>query len=292
VNHLNAALNRTVPSAMRQIAIERPTVSWSDIAISKSLHLELEECIEWPRRHPEVFARFKISPPKGILMYGPPGCSKTMIAKAVARDSGLNFISVKAGELLGKWVGDSEQAVREVFRKARAAAPSVIFFDEIDALASCRGRSGESGGVSDRVVAQLLSEMAGVQPLIDVVIIAATNRPDSIDPAIRRPGRFDRVIYIPLPDCETRKKIFEIHFSKMPPNACDVDIDWLVEHTQHFSGSEVVTLIKEAFCHALMTDENMTNISLKDFEAALKMVLPETSDEDIRYYEEFSARNV
>ncbi|KAK5924674.1 hypothetical protein CgunFtcFv8_017268 [Champsocephalus gunnari] len=178
---LQWAMTVVKPSAMREVAIDVPKVRWSDVGGMEEVKLKLKQAVEWPLRHPEAFTRMGIQPPKGVLLYGPPGCSKTMIAKALANESGLNFLAIKGPELLSKYVGESERAVREVFRKARAVAPSIVFFDEIDALASERGSSSGSGGVGDRVLAQLLTEMDGIEQLRDVTVLAATNRPDMID---------------------------------------------------------------------------------------------------------------
>uniref|UniRef100_H3CHZ6 AAA+ ATPase domain-containing protein n=1 Tax=Tetraodon nigroviridis TaxID=99883 RepID=H3CHZ6_TETNG len=183
---LQWAMSVVKPSAMREVAVDVPKVRWADVAGMEEVKLKLKQAVEWPLRHPEAFTRMGIQPPKGVLLYGPPGCSKTMIAKALANESGLNFLAIKGPELLSKYVGESERAVREVFRKARAVAPSIVFFDEIDALASERGSAPGSGGVGDRVLAQLLTEMDGVEQLRDVTVLAATNRPDMIDKVNRR----------------------------------------------------------------------------------------------------------
>ncbi|NWZ66257.1 SPAT5 protein, partial [Acrocephalus arundinaceus] len=231
-------MNDVRPSAMREVAIDVPKVSWSDIGGLEDVKLKLKQAVEWPLKHPESFIRMGIQPPKGVLLYGPPGCSKTMIAKALAHESGLNFLAVKGPELMSKYVGESERAVREIFRKARAVSPSLLFFDEIDALAVERGNSSGAGNVADRVLAQLLTEMDGIEQLKDVTILAATNRPDMIDKALLRPGRIDRIIYVPLPDAATRKEIFKLHFQSMPVSN-DVCLAELVEHTQKYSGAEV-----------------------------------------------------
>ncbi|KAJ0049721.1 hypothetical protein NL108_000570, partial [Boleophthalmus pectinirostris] len=234
---LTWAMSVVKPSAMREVAIDVPKVRWSDIGGMEEVKLKLKQAVEWPLRHPEAFTRMGIQPPKGVLLYGPPGCSKTMIAKALANESGLNFLSIKGPELLSKYVGQSERAVREVFRKARTVAPSIVFFDEIDALASERGSSSGSGGVGDRVLAQLLTEMDGLEQLRDVTVLAATNRPDMMDKALMRPGRLDRIVYVPLPDASTRREIFTLQFRSMPI-APDVSIDELVSKTNKYSGAE------------------------------------------------------
>ncbi|KAJ8015516.1 hypothetical protein DPEC_G00026940 [Dallia pectoralis] len=231
------AMGEVKPSAMREVAIDVPKVNWSDVGGMEQVKLKLKQAVEWPLRHPEAFIRMGIQPPKGVLLYGPPGCSKTMIAKALANESGLNFLAVKGPELLSKYVGESERAVREVFRKARAVAPSIVFFDEIDALAGERGSSSGSGGVGDRVLAQLLTEMDGIEQLTDVTVLAATNRPDMIDKALMRPGRLDRIVYVPLPDGPTRREIFRLQFRAMPVDQ-EVCLDDLVTRTEKYSGAE------------------------------------------------------
>ncbi|NWR30410.1 SPAT5 protein, partial [Tachuris rubrigastra] len=237
-NDFLQGMNDVRPSAMREVAIDVPKVSWSDIGGLEDVKLKLKQAVEWPLKHPESFTRMGIQPPKGVLLYGPPGCSKTMIAKALAHESGLNFLAVKGPELMNKYVGESERAVREIFRKARAVSPSILFFDEIDALAVERGNSSGAGNVADRVLAQLLTEMDGIEQLKDVTILAATNRPDMIDKALLRPGRIDRIIYVPLPDAATRREIFKLHFRSMPVSD-EVCLAELVEHTKKYSGAEV-----------------------------------------------------
>ncbi|NXP55436.1 SPAT5 protein, partial [Heliornis fulica] len=226
------------PSAMREVAVDVPKVSWSDIGGLEDVKLKLKQAVEWPLKHPDAFIRMGIQPPKGVLLYGPPGCSKTMIAKALAHESGLNFLAVKGPELMNKYVGESERAVREIFRKARAVSPSILFFDEIDALAVERGNSSGAGNVADRVLAQLLTEMDGIEQLKDVTILAATNRPDMIDKALLRPGRIDRIIYVPLPDAATREEIFKLHFQSMPVSD-EVCLAELIQHTEKYSGAEL-----------------------------------------------------
>ncbi|XP_073676354.1 ATPase family gene 2 protein homolog A [Garra rufa] len=235
---LRLAMTEVKPSAMREVAIDVPKVRWSDIGGMQEVKMALKQAVEWPLRHPEAFSRLGITPPKGVLLYGPPGCSKTMIAKALANESQLNFLSIKGPELLSKYVGESERALREVFRKARTVAPSIVFFDEIDALAAARGSSGHAGGVADRVLAQLLTEMDGIEQLKDVTVLAATNRPDMIDKALMRPGRLDRIIFVPLPDADTRREIFTLQFRNTPVDP-SVHLEDLVTRTERYSGAEV-----------------------------------------------------
>lgn len=263
------------PSAMREIQVQVPNVTWEEIGGLDNLKLQLKQAIEWPIKRPEVFAKMGISPPKGVLMYGPPGCSKTMIAKALANESHLNFVAIKGPELFKKYVGESEQAVRELFKKARRVSPCIIFFDEIDALGSERG--GNSSKVGDRVLAQMLTEMDGIEQLKDVVIVAATNRPDMIDKALMRPGRLDKLVYVPLPDRDTRLKIFQIHTRKKPLED-SVDLEKLADLTQDYSGAEIAAVCNEA---ALATLENIVentdgnlSISQKNFDDALNKIKP------------------
>ncbi|XP_045887224.1 ATPase family protein 2 homolog [Micropterus dolomieu] len=280
---LQWAMSVAKPSAMREVAIDVPKVRWSDVGGMEEVKLKLKQAVEWPLRHPEAFTRMGIQPPKGVLLYGPPGCSKTMIAKALANESGLNFLAIKGPELLSKYVGESERAVREVFRKARAVAPSIVFFDEIDALASERGSSSGSGAVGDRVLAQLLTEMDGIEQLRDVTVLAATNRPDMIDKALMRPGRLDRIVYVPLPDAPTRLEIFSLQFRNMPV-AQNVSLDDLVTRTNKYSGAEITAVCREAALLALQEDIKAQHIEARHFESALNTVKPRIPDSLIQSY--------
>ncbi|KPQ41890.1 MAG: cell division control protein 48 [Candidatus Methanoperedens nitroreducens] len=206
------ALQNIEPSALREVFIEVPAVRWTEIGGLESVKQELIEAVEWPLKYPEAFEAIHIKPPKGVLLYGPPGTGKTLLAKAIATESEANFISIKGPELLSKYVGESEKAIRETFRKARQAAPTIIFFDEIDSIVPAR-ISGFDSGVTERVVSQFLTEIDGLEELKNVVIIAATNRPEMVDPALLRPGRFDRLIYIRPPDLKDKEKIFKIHLT-------------------------------------------------------------------------------
>lgn len=244
-----AAMKKIEPSAMREVLVEIPEVHWSDIGGLEEAKQALREAVEWPIMYPEAFEAVGIRPPRGVLLYGPPGTGKTMIARAVATESQLNFISIKGPELMSKWVGESERAVREVFRKAKQAAPALIFFDEIDSIVPARD-SGRDSNVTERVVSQLLTEIDGLVELKDVVVLAATNRPDLIDPSLLRPGRFDRMIYIPMPDRAARKKIFEIYMRRMPV-ADDVDIDELAARTEGYTGADIEMICREAGMLAL-----------------------------------------
>jgi len=240
------ALKDVHPSAMREVLVQKPNIEWKDIGGLNNVKEELKEAIEWPLKHADLFSKADIKPPKGMLLYGPPGTGKTLLAKAVASTSESNFISIKGPELLSKWVGESEKGIREIFRKARQAAPCVIFFDEIDAIAP--RRSGTNGGdshVTERLVSQMLTEMDGLEDLKGVVIIGATNRPDIIDEALLRPGRFDRLLEIPIPDKDARKQILQIHLKKKPLGA-DVNIDKLVDLTDRYTGAEIEALVNAA----------------------------------------------
>ncbi len=243
------ALKKIEPSAMREVFVEVAEVHWDDVGGLEEAKQELIEAVEWPLRYPEVFSSVGIRPPRGVLLYGPSGTGKTLLAKAVATESQINFISVKGPELLSKWVGESERAVREVFRKAKLASPALIFFDEIDSIVPARGCGLESH-VTERVVSQFLIEMDGLEELRDVVVLAASNRPDLIDPSLLRPGRFDRMINIPLPDKDARERILAIHLREMPL-AGDVSIPELAELTENLSGAEIETLCREAGMAAL-----------------------------------------
>jgi len=236
------------PSAMREVLVEVPDITWKQVGGLEDVKQELKEAVEWPLKYPDVFERLKTKPPKGILMFGPPGTGKTLLAKAVANESECNFIAVKGPELLSKWVGESEKGVREIFRKARQASPSIIFFDEIDALVPKRGSYQGSSHVTESVVSQILTELDGMEELKDVTILAATNRPDMLDDALLRPGRLERHIYVPAPDEESRKKIFEVYLGGETGNilAKDVDIDSLVKQTEGYVGADIEALAREA----------------------------------------------
>lgn len=284
-NDINKALTLVKPSAMLEILIEVPTVHWEDIGGQHELKLKLKQSVDWPLKNPEVFKRFGIKPPKGILMYGPPGCSKTMIGKALATESRLNFLSIKGPELFSMWVGESERAVRELFRKARTVSPAIIFFDEIDAIGGER-QGGQGSSVNERVLAQLLTEMDGVTTLDNVTIVAATNRPDMIDKALLRPGRIDRVIYVGLPDATTRREIFRIKWKQMKVDI-DVDMDKLVELTEGYSGAEIQAICQEAALKTLEESLSAESVSWRHFLSALSVVKPRTNKELLDLYERY-----
>ncbi|MEM4253769.1 MAG: CDC48 family AAA ATPase [Candidatus Woesearchaeota archaeon] len=275
------ALKVVRPSALREVLVEVPNVHWSDIGGLENVKQELVEAVEWPLKHPEAFTRLGVKPPKGILLYGAPGTGKTLLAKAVAHESEANFISIKGPELLSKWVGESEKAVREVFKKARQTAPTIIFFDEIDSLVPRRGSSSDSH-VTERVVNQLLTEIDGLEDLHDIVIIGATNRPDMVDPALLRPGRFDRIILTPVPDKKARLEIFKVHTKGMPLK--NVDIDYLAEQTEGFVGADIEALCREAAMLALREDIKNKQITGDHFEQALMKVAPSVTKDVEQMY--------
>ena len=258
------ALKEVRPSALREVLIQTPNVTWDDVGGLESLKEELREAIEWPIKHKDAFDYVNVETPKGILLHGPTGTGKTLIAKAVAKMTESNFISIKGPELLSKWVGESEKGVREIFRKARLAAPCIIFLDEVDALVPRRGGSSDSH-VTGNVVSQILTEIDGLEELHNVLIIGATNRLDIVDPAILRPGRFDRIIEVPLPDAKGRSNIFKIH-TKKKPLAKDVDLEKIVERTDGFSGAEIAAIANRAGITALKRYVNGKSSSVKEIE--------------------------
>ncbi|WP_062423474.1 CDC48 family AAA ATPase [Sulfolobus acidocaldarius] len=337
MNDFLNALKSIQPSLLREVYVEVPKVNWNDIGGLDNVKQQLREAVEWPLRFPELFTKSGVTPPKGILLFGPPGTGKTMLAKAVATESGANFIAVRGPEILSKWVGESEKAIREIFRKARQAAPTVIFFDEIDSIAPIRGLSTDSGvtviffdeidsiapirglstdsGVTERIVNQLLAEMDGIVPLNKVVIIAATNRPDILDPALLRPGRFDRLIYVPPPDKTARFEILKVH-TKNVPLAEDVSLEDIAEKAEGYTGADLEALVREATINAMRSIYSMCDkqsrdeckgnmecyqkhikecmnktsfkVSKEDFEKALNVVKASLTQADIQRYERFS----
>jgi transitional endoplasmic reticulum ATPase len=280
------AYKEVTPTAMREVYIEVPTVQWTDVGGLESVKEELRESVEWPLKNPQVFTRMGIRPPKGILLFGPPGCGKTLLARAVATESEANFITIKGPEVFSKWVGESEKAIREVFRKARMASPAVIFFDEFDSLVPRRGLGYADSGVTERVISQLLTEMDGIITLADVVVIAATNRPDIVDPAVLRPGRFDRLIYVPDPDEKARLEILQIYTKEMPLTK-DVDLAQLTSMTKNYSGADIDAVCREAGLNALRRDINAKEVSFADFKEALGKIGPTITSNMEAWYKSF-----
>ncbi|MFB6140891.1 MAG: AAA family ATPase, partial [Halosimplex sp.] len=278
------ALNEVSPSAMREVLVELPKVSWDDVGGLEEAKGKVQESVEWPLNKPEKFQRMGIDPPSGVLLYGPPGTGKTLMAKAVANETDANFISVRGPQLLSKWVGESEKAIRQTFRKAKQVAPTVIFFDELDSLAP--GRGGDVGSnVSERVVNQLLTELDGLEDMEDVMVIGATNRPDMIDPALIRSGRFDRLVMIGEPDTEGREQILRIHTEEQPLSP-DVSLRELAEITDGYVGSDLESIGREAAIEALREDDDAEVVDMRHFRQALDNVRPTITDDIRDYYEQ------
>merc|ERR1711959_460588 len=311
--HFDFAIEKGDPSALRETVAEIHNVSWSDIGGLEDVKLELRELVQYPVEHPEKFEKFGMAPSKGVLFYGPPGCGKTLLAKAVANECQANFVSIKGPELLTMWFGESEANVREVFEKARQAAPCVLFFDELDSIAKSRGSSvGDAGGAGDRVMNQLLTEMDGMGSKKNVFIIGATNRPDIIDTALMRPGRLDQLIYIPMPDLESRKGILRSALRKSPVSK-DVPLDYLAESMDKFSGADITEICQRAAKYAIresieadiekrraaeaegreyIEDENefdeVPEITKKHFEMSMSQARRSVSDADLLKYGSFA----
>jgi transitional endoplasmic reticulum ATPase len=294
-------VNEMEPSAMREVFVEVPDVKWEDIGGLETIKQELREAVEWPLKYQGMFAYADATPPKGILLYGPPGTGKTLMAKATANESEANFISIKGPELLSKWVGESEKGVREIFRKARQAAPCIIFFDEIDAIAPARGGDFGTSHVTERVISQILTELDGLEVLTNVVVIAATNRPDIIDTALLRPGRFDRLLYVPPPDYESRKQIIHIH-TKKKPLADDTNIDNLAAKMDGYTGADIAAVASAAVMLALrehiskygkpqeaQSHAKELKIHMRHFEEAMKKIRP-LSTQELDMYKMISER--
>jgi transitional endoplasmic reticulum ATPase len=278
------AMKEVQPSALREILYEVPNITWDNIGGLEDVKAQLKEAVEWPLRFGESFRRVGVEAPKGILLYGPPGTGKTMLAKAIANESDANFITSKGSDLLSKWYGESEKHIAEVFKRARQVAPAIIFLDELDALAPIRGASAGEPQVTERIVNQLLSEMDGLEELRGVVVIGATNRPDIIDPALIRPGRFDELILVPVPDMATRKKIFEVHTGKMSLDD-DIDIDALVEMTEEYTGADIAYVCKKAGRYALREDMECDRVRQKHFIATIEDTGPSVTPDTMKYYE-------
>ncbi|KOX73300.1 Transitional endoplasmic reticulum ATPase TER94 [Melipona quadrifasciata] len=312
MDNFKYAMTKSSPSALRETIVEVPTVTWDDIGGLHNVKMELQELVQYPVEHPDKFLKFGMQPSRGVLFYGPPGCGKTLLAKAIANECQANFISVKGPELLTMWFGESEANVRDVFDKARAAAPCVLFFDELDSIAKSRGGTlGDAGGAADRVINQILTEMDGMGAKKNVFIIGATNRPDIIDPAILRPGRLDQLIYIPLPDEKSREAIFRANLRKSPV-AKDVDLSYIAKVTHGFSGADITEICQRACKLAIRQsieteirrekerasnpsasmdmdeDDPVPEITRAHFEEAMRFARRSVSDNDIRKYEMFA----
>ncbi|GAB7090889.1 CDC48 family AAA ATPase [Halorubrum luteum] len=278
------ALSEVEPSAMREVLVELPKITWNDVGGLESAKQQVQESVEWPLTSPEKFDRMGVNAPKGVLLYGPPGTGKTLMAKAVANETNANFISVRGPQLLSKWVGESEKAIRQTFRKARQVSPTIIFFDELDSLAPSRGQD-MGNNVSERVVNQLLTELDGLEEMGDVMVIGATNRPDMIDPALLRSGRFDRLVMIGQPDQEGREQILEIHTGDTPL-APDVSLREVAEITDGYVGSDLEGIAREAAIEALRDDDDATEVEMKHFRRAMESVRPTITEDIMSYYED------
>ncbi|WP_106638540.1 CDC48 family AAA ATPase [Allosphingosinicella vermicomposti] len=278
------ALKRVQPSAMREVMVQKPNIRWADVGGLTRVQNRLREGVELPLKDPEAFRRLGIRPAKGFLLYGPPGTGKTLLAKAAAREAEANFIATKSSDLLSKWYGESEQQIARLFARARQVAPTVIFIDELDSLVPARGGGMGEPQVTERVVNTILAEMDGLEELQSVVVIGATNRPNLIDPALLRPGRFDELIYVPVPEREGRRHILSIHTRNMPL-APDVDLDDLAARTERFTGADLEDLTRRAGLHALRASMGATQVTRADFETALGETRASVTAEMERDYE-------
>jgi len=284
------ALKDVQPSAMREVLVDIPNVRWADVGGLDSIKDELKQVIEWPIKYEKVFSSMGITPPKGVLLYGPPGTGKTLLAKAIATESGVNFISIKGPELMSKWVGESEKAVREIFRKARQVSPCIIFFDEFDAISSIGLDSGGGANTKRGMFTQLLTELDGINTQKNVIFIAATNRPDLIDPGLLRAGRLDKLIFVPAPDNKTREAIFKVHTKSVKLDE-DVNLMEIVEKTDGFSGAEIEGLVREAALLVLVeTNMKPAPIKMRHFNKILEKMKPVITEDSIKAYGEFKEK--
>src|SRR5213596_46222 len=281
------ALKEVEPSAMREVLVEVPRVSWTDVGGLEEVKMKLREAVEMPLKDPDAFKRMGIRPPRGILLYGPPGSGKTLLAKAVATESEANFISIKGPEVMSKWVGESEKAVRMIFKKAKQVAPCIVFLDELDAVAHVRGFDTDSG-VSERVVNQLLTSMDGLETLEGVCVIGATNRPDRLDPAMLRTGRFDRILLVPTPNKDARLAILKVHTRTMPLEG--VDLEELAVDLDSYSGADIEGLCREAAMIALREAKHAKKVTTAHFQEAMKVVRPSIDADTVKFYEEFDKK--
>jgi len=281
------ALKEVEPSAMREVLVEIPRIRWADVGGLEDIKLKLREAVEMPLKEPEAFKRMGIRPPRGVMLSGPPGSGKTLLAKAVATESEANFISIKGPEVMSKWVGESEKAVRMIFKKAKQVAPCIVFLDELDAIAHRRGTDNDSG-VSERVVNQLLTSMDGLETLEGVVIIGATNRPDMIDPALLRSGRFDRILLVPAPDKAARLEILKVHTKEMPLEG--VDLEELAVELDGYTGADIEGLCREAAMIALRESKKARKVTMAHFQEAAKSVGPSLDEDTVKFYEEIAKR--
>ncbi|MCJ2555455.1 MAG: CDC48 family AAA ATPase, partial [Candidatus Thermoplasmatota archaeon] len=277
------ALKEVEPSALREVLVEIPRVAWDDVGGLHDVKRQLAEAVEMPIKNPDAFHRMGIRPPRGILLYGAPGTGKTLLAKAVATESEANFISIKGPEVMSKWVGESEKAIRQIFKKAKQVAPCVVFIDEIDAVTPRRGAAMGDSGVSERMVNQLLTSLDGLETMEGVVTIGATNRPDMVDPALLRPGRFDRLILLPVPEEEARREILNVHTRTMPVDT-DVKLGKLAKDLVGYVGADIEALCREAAMHALRENRDAVLVQAKDFEAAREVVFPSVDEETVKLY--------
>ncbi len=280
MDDFRSALREIEPSAMREVLVDIPSVRWSDVGGLDDVKELLRDMVELPLKDPKAFERMGVRPPRGILLYGPPGTGKTLLAKAVASESEANFISIKGPEVMSKWVGESEKAVREIFKRAKQVAPAIIFIDEIDSIVPRRG-SASGPGVTERVVNQLLTSMDGLESLEGIIVMAATNRPDIIDPALLRPGRFDRLVLVPAPDQKTRESILKVKMADMPVKG--VSVKELAKRTEGFSGADLEGLCREAALSAIKAGRK--TVMQKDFDRAFEEVRPSLDEETIKFYE-------
>lgn len=283
IDDFKEALREIEPSALRDVFVEIPTVQWEDVGGLEDIKLKLKEAIELPLNRPDVFKRMGIAPIKGVLLYGPPGTGKTLLAKAVATESHANFISIRGPEILSKWLGESEKAIREIFKKAKQASPCIIFLDEIDSIAPRRSLSSDSK-TSERVVNQLLTSMDGIESLENVIVLAATNRPDILDPALLRPGRLDRLLMVPAPDAASRLKILKVHTKNVPIK--DVNLQELADRLVGYVGADIRGLIREAGMIALRENLEATVITTANIEEAIKVIRPSADDKTMKYYQD------